>query len=98
MRPRKNGVQSYSAATEKSKTNKLAVTKGKSITPLVGLPFFMTSSFDYRAAATDLECVRKVVYGSLVRSLDVQVRTTIASAYMRMFTLTSQWPLSIVAL
>jgi hypothetical protein len=33
MRLRKNGVRSYSAATVKSKTSKLAVTKGKSITP-----------------------------------------------------------------
>lgn len=54
MRPRKNGVRSYSAATVKSKTNKLAVTKA-SRSPLVGLPFFLTSSFDYQASATDLE-------------------------------------------
>lgn len=65
MRPRKNGVRSYSAATVKSKTNKLAVTKGKSIAP-GRLAFFLTSSFDYQASATDLSAVRRVVGDSLV--------------------------------
>ena len=79
MRPRKNGVRSYSAATVKSKTNKLAVTKGKSIAP-GRVAFFLSSSFDYQASATDLSAVRRVVGDSLVRWIDVQVGTIIACA------------------
>jgi hypothetical protein len=79
MRPRKNGVQSYSAATEKSKTNKLAVTKGKSIAP-GRLAFFLTSSFDYQASATDLERCSESCWRFVGEMFDVQVRTIIACA------------------
>jgi hypothetical protein len=61
MRLRKNGARSYSAATEKSKTNKLAVTKGKSIAP-GRLAFF----YDFEFRLSDVGYGFGVLFGKLL--------------------------------